>query len=230
MRLHAGSSGFSYKAWKGSFYPDSIKEADMLQYYAERFDTVELNNTFYRLPNEATLAHWAAQVPAGFRFALKANRTITHIKRLKDVAEPVDYLYRVTAALGDRRGPVLFGLPPNMKVDLDRLRALLALVPAAVRTAIEFRHESWHDEHVFAALRDHNVALCVAQTDEDETPLVATADWGYLRLRRTEYTPADLKDWRARIEAQHWSDAYVYFRHEDTGTAPRFARLLADHV
>ena len=228
MRVRAGTSGFSYKEWKGSFYPEKMKEADMLPYYAERFDTVELNNTFYRLPNESTLQQWAARVPEGFRFSLKASRIITHIRRLKDVAEPVAYLYRVTESLGAARGPVLFGLPPNMKQDMDRLRALLDLVPAGVPTAIEFRHESWHDDVVFDALRERGVALCIAQTAEEETPFVATAGWGYVRLRREAYDTAELKQWRARVAAQKWEEAFVYFKHEDAGVGPRLAREFLD--
>jgi uncharacterized protein YecE (DUF72 family) len=224
MRVRAGTSGFSYNEWKGSFYPEKMKGADMLPYYAERFDTVELNNTFYRLPNEQTLQQWATQVPAGFQFALKASRIITHIRRLRDVAEPIAYLYRVIESLGAARGPVLFGLPPNMKQDMDRLRALLALIPQGVRTAVEFRHASWHDDTVFDALREHNVALCIAHTDEDETPFAATANWGYLRLRREAYDPADLQQWRERIAAQTWAEAFVYFKHEDAGTGPRLAQ------
>jgi uncharacterized protein YecE (DUF72 family) len=228
MHLHAGTSGFSYKEWKGSFYPEKMKNDAMLPYYAERFDTVELNNTFYRLPNESTLQQWAAQVPAGFRFSLKASRIITHIKRLKDVGEPVDYLFRVTQALGAARGPILFGLPPNMKQDLERLHGLLSLIPTGVRAAIEFRHESWHDNAVFGALREHGVALCIAQTDEDETPFVATAGWGYVRLRREAYDTAELKEWRERIAAQSWDEAFVYFKHEDAGVGPRLAREFMD--
>jgi uncharacterized protein YecE (DUF72 family) len=228
QRLFVGTSGFSYKAWKGSFYPADMKDAGMLAYYAAQFDTVELNNTFYRLPNESTLRQWLEQVPPGFRFALKASRTITHLKRLKDVADPVGYLFRVTSTLGDAQGPVLFGLPPNLKLDLDRLNALLDLIPAGVRAAVEFRHPSWHDETVFDALRAHNVALCIAQTDEDETPSVATADWGYLRLRREAYGSHELEAWLRRMRAQAWGDAFVYFKHEDAGAGPRLARELID--
>jgi uncharacterized protein YecE (DUF72 family) len=224
VRLRAGTSGFSYREWKGSFYPAKMKEADMLPYYAEHFDTVELNNTFYRLPSETALAQWAAQVTPGFSFALKATRTITHLRRLRDIAEPMEYLYRITGALGAARGPILFGLPPNMKMDMDRLQQLLDLVPAGVRTAIEFRHESWHDDSVFAALRGRGVALCIAQTDEDETPFVATTDWGYVRLRCAAYSAEELTAWRERIASQAWTDAFVYFKHEDAGTGPRFAR------
>ncbi|HEX6133589.1 MAG TPA: DUF72 domain-containing protein [Longimicrobiales bacterium] len=228
MRVRAGTSGFSYKEWKGSFYPEKMKDAEMLPYYAARFDTVELNNTFYRLPNEKTLQQWSAQAPPGFQFALKASRVITHIRRLKEVAEPTAYLYGVTEALGAARGPILFGLPPNMKQDLERLRGLLALVPAGVRTAIEFRHPSWHDDAVFDALRERDVALCIAHTDEDETPFVATAGWGYIRLRRVAYDAADLREWRARIAAQQWDEAFVYFKHEEAGTGPRLAREFLD--
>lgn len=224
MRLLAGTSGFSYKAWKGSFYPETLKEAGMLKYYASQFDTVELNNTFYRLPNEQTLRQWAEQVPAGFMFALKASRVITHSRRLKEVTEPVEYLCRVTEALGAARGPILFGLPPNLKIDLDRLGALLALIPAGVRAAIEFRHESWHDDAVFDLMRGHNIALCIAQTEEEETPFVATADWGYVRLRKVEYSGDELVEWRTRIAAQTWTDAFVYFKHEDAGVGPKLAR------
>jgi uncharacterized protein YecE (DUF72 family) len=223
MRILAGTSGFSYKEWKGSFYPEDMKPDGMLSYYAERLDTVELNNTFYRLPNEKTLAAWAGQVPHTFRFALKASRTITHLKRLKDVADPVAYLCRVTRTLGDRRGPILFGLPPNMKADPERLRALLQHVPGDVQAAIEFRHPSWHDDVVFDILRASNAALCIAHTDEDETPFVATADWGYVRLRGTAYARDDLRAWRERIASQTWDDAFVYFKHEDAGTGPRLA-------
>jgi uncharacterized protein YecE (DUF72 family) len=224
MRLLAGTSGFSYKAWRGSFYPDDIKEAGMLSYYAERFATVELNNTFYRMPNEQTLRQWSAQVPAHFRFAVKASRTITHSRRLKDVGDPVAYLFSALAALGEQRGPVLFGLPPNMKKDTDRLAALLRLVPPDARAAVEFRNDTWLDDEVYDLLRGHNAALCVAQTLEDETPLVATADWGYVRLRKEQYESGELAAWRRRIAAQPWTEASVFFKHEDAGTGPRLAR------
>lgn len=224
MHLYAGTSGFSYKEWKGSFYPESIRDAGMLSYYAERFDSVELNNTFYRMPNEQSLRNWSAQVPPRFRFALKASRTITHIKRLKDVADPVGYLFRTAGALGEQLGPILFGLPPNMKKDIDRLDALLRLVPAGARAAVEFRHASWLDDEVYDVLRTHAAALCIAQTAEEETPFVATTDWGYLRLRKEAYDADELTDWRRRIAAQAWSDAFVFFKHEDAGTGPRLAR------
>lgn len=224
MTISVGTSGFSYKPWRGSFYPEGLKEADMLAFYATRFDTVELNNTFYRLPGESALLAWAAQVPAGFRFALKASRTITHSRRLKDAADATEYLFRVTAVLGAARGPILFGLPPNMKCDVDRLTAFLSLLPAGVRTAFEFRHESWLCDEVYDLLRRHSSALCIADTEEHTTPFTATADFGYVRLRREAYSPEDLREWRQRVTAQQWSDAFVYFKHEDAGVGPRLAQ------
>jgi uncharacterized protein YecE (DUF72 family) len=230
MKLHVGTSGFSYREWRGGFYPAGMKEADMLPWYAARFDTVELNNTFYRMPKDELMQHWLSQVPAGFEFSLKASRYITHLKRLNDVGDAVAYLFRATAPFGEARGPVLFGLPPNFKLDLARLHGLLASIPDDVRCAIEFRHESWHDDAVFDALRDRNVALCIAETDEDETPFVATADWGYVRLRREEYGPVELEAWKRELLAQEWTDAYVYFRHEETASGPRFGQAFMDVV
>ena len=224
MRVLAGTSGFSYKEWKGSFYPETMKESGMLSYYAERFDTVELNNTFYRLPNEAALRQWSSQVTPRFRFAIKASRIITHSRRLKEVADPVAYLFRTVSALGEQCGPVLFGLPPNMKKDVARLESLLALVPGDARVAFEFRNDSWLDDEVYDLLRAHHAALCIAQTEDAETPFVSTTGWGYIRLRKEAYDAGELADWRRRIAAQSWSDAYIYFKHEDAGTGPRLAR------
>jgi uncharacterized protein YecE (DUF72 family) len=232
-RLLAGSSGFAYKPWKGPFYPADLPDAEMLAYYAGRLPTVEINNTFYRLPKADLLENWAEQTPADFRFVLKASRRITHIQRLKEVGELLDYLFRTAATLGDRLGPLLFQLPPHMKKDLDRLRVFLELVPRERRVALEFRHASWFEDDVFELLRAHDAALCYAETDsgDDEgaslsVPLVATASWGYLRLRRENYTDADLESWAARIDAQPWSEAYVFFKHEDTAAAPLTARRL----
>jgi uncharacterized protein YecE (DUF72 family) len=235
VRLFAGSSGFAYKPWKGPFYPADLPDAEMLAYYAARLPAVEINNTFYRLPKADVLAGWAEQTPAGFRFVLKASRRITHIQRLKEVGELVDYLFRTAATLGDRLGPLLFQLPPHMKKDLDRLRIFLELVPQDRRVALEFRHASWFEDDVFDLLRAHDAALCFAETgSEDEegeslsVPLVATTGWGYLRLRREDYTDADLQSWAKRINAQPWSEAYVFFKHEDEGAAPRLAQRLLE--
>jgi len=225
MRLHTGTSGFAYKEWKGAFYPQDLPDSKMLSYYAERFDSVEINNTFYRLPNEKVLRDWASQVPANFTFVLKASRRITHIKRLKE-DDALAYFLTTSAALGAQRGPLLFQLPPNMKLDLERLRNFLGWLPSDVRAAFEFRHESWHDEDVFTALREHNAALCIAHVEEEEglqTPFVKTADWGYLRLRKVAYEPAELEQWAERVRTSEWTDAFVFFKHEDEGTGPRLA-------
>jgi uncharacterized protein YecE (DUF72 family) len=228
MRVVAGTSGFAYKEWRGSFYPEGMKEEAMLPFYAERFRTVEMNNTFYRLPNEKTLRHWEEQVPPDFTFAMKASRAITHMKRLKDAGDATAYLFRITALLGERRGPILFGLPANLKKDVDRLNAFLDLVPTDARVAFEFRHESWYDDDTFDALRARGVALCIAHDDEQEAPFVATAPFGYLRLRRAEYSAEDIDGWAERVRAQSWSDAFVYFKHEDAATGPAFAAAFLE--
>jgi uncharacterized protein YecE (DUF72 family) len=231
MRAFIGTSGFSYPAWKGSFYPDKLPGKKMLAYYAERFATVESNNTFYRLPTEKALADWTTQVPPGFRFALKASQKITHQARLKEEAQPaLEALVRAAAALGDHLGPFLFQLPPNFKADLPRLEAFLARLPAGPRCAFEFRHASWFDDAVYAALQKAGAALCIAEAPELATPLQATAGWGYLRLRREDYVAADLDAWAERIGQQPWDEAYVYFKHEDSGTGPRLAAALQERL
>ena len=234
MTLHllAGASGYSYKPWKGSFYPKDLPDAEMLGFYAARLPVVEINNTFYRLPKASVLEDGSARTPASFRFVLKASRKITHIQRLKDVGELTDYLFKTADALGSKLGPVLFQLPPYLKKDLDRLRRFCDELPSGRAVAFEFRDPSWLDDEVLAVLRDHDAALCTADTEEspagEDLPLVATASFGYLRLRRDDYGDADLARWLARIRAQSWSQAYVFFKHEDQGTAPRLAqRLLA---
>jgi uncharacterized protein YecE (DUF72 family) len=225
VTLYAGTSGYAYKEWKGSFYPDDLKDDAMLGHYASRLPAVEINNTFYRMPRESVVLGWADQVPEAFRFVLKATRRITHFGRLKGVESELEYFLRVSQALGDRRGPSLFQLPPNMKKDLERLTAFLALLPKHWRAAFEFRHRSWFDEDVFAALQSRNAALCIADQadDEDATPFVATADWGYLRLRREAYTKADLARWAGQIGERAWTDTFVFFKHEDGATGPAFA-------
>lgn len=227
MRLRVGTSGYSYKEWKGSFYPEDLPAAQMLHFYAERFETVEINNTFYRMPNRELLERWAAEVPERFAFVLKAPRRITHEKRLQATsAEDLKYLWETAGALGPKLGPILFQTPPFLKKDIDRLRAFLGLLPAGCRAAFEFRNESWFDDEVRQALRDAGAALCAADTDDDETPeaIEATAAWGYLRLRRTDYDDAALDTWAARIRAQAWEDAWVFFKHEDEGNAAVLAQ------
>ena len=222
MKLLAGTSGFAFKEWKGPFYPDDMKDDAMLGYYASKFSSVEINNTFYRLPKEKVLLDWAAQVPEHFTFAIKASQRITHHTRLKaESAELVDYLLKTTSALGSRLGPILFQLPPNLKKDLDRLRIFLERMPTDRRYTIEFRHESWFDDDVFAALRERNVALCISEQPDFQTPVVVTASWGYLRLHRFDYDEPMLVEWSTRVKSQLWDDAYVFFKHDEgVGSGP----------
>jgi uncharacterized protein YecE (DUF72 family) len=229
MHFHVGTSGYSYKEWKGSFYPGKLPAKEMLGYYAGRFRTVEINSTFYRMPTAAVLESWAGQVPADFRFVLKAPQDLTHRKRLKDAGELLSSLVGVAGVLRERLGPLLFQLPPTFGRDVPRLRAFLAAVPLRTRAAFEFRHASWFDDEVFGVLRDHNAALCVADADDDlEVPFAATADWGYLRLRRVEYSDAALASWADRMRGQNWTDAFAFFKHEDAGTGPKLATRLLE--
>ena len=224
MKLHVGTSGYSYKEWKGNFYPEDLPAKEMLSYYSRRLPSVEINNTFYRLPQPSMIENWKTQVPAGFRFSIKATQRITHIKRLNNVTDETKYLLETAALLEERLGVVLFQLPPNMKKDSDRLRAFLSLLPANARTAFEFRHETWFDDEVFGLLREHDCALVVSDTDEKPlAEIVGTAKWGYLRLRRTAYEETDLVEWLKRVREQKWKDAFVFFKHEDEGVGPRLA-------
>ncbi|HEU4520673.1 MAG TPA: DUF72 domain-containing protein, partial [Thermoanaerobaculia bacterium] len=226
MRVLVGTSGYSYKEWKGSFYPADLPAAKMLSFYAERFDTVEINNTFYRMPDPKTVERWGTEVPDRFVFILKAPQRITHQKKLADVAEDLRFFYETAGTLGGKLGPVLFQLPPFAKKDAARLRDFIRRLPAQPRAAFEFRHASWFDDETYSILREHDAALCAADTDEvadPDTVLVPTASWGYLRLRRTEYAGDAIAAWAGRVKRQAWSDAYVFFKHEDEGKGPRFA-------
>ena len=222
MTLRAGTSGYAFKEWKGAFYPPTLSDDEWLAYYASRFPTVEINNTFYRLPKQSVLQDWASRVPAEFTFAIKASQRITHHARLKpECADAVDFLLQNTAVLGDRCGPILFQLPPNLKKDVDRLRGFLGLLPTGRRYTIEFRHESWFDDEVFAILRDRDVALCVAEQDDFKCPVQSTASWGYLRLHRLDYDDAALGEWAKCVSAQQWSETYIYFKHDEgNGSGP----------
>jgi uncharacterized protein YecE (DUF72 family) len=227
MKLWAGASGYAYKEWQGSFYPEKIQPEAMLAWYAERLPTVEINNTFYRMPKAEVLGQWAQATPEAFRFAIKASRRITHDARLAAdaAADAVAYLYKNLAALGDKRGPVLFQLPPFLKKDLPRLNDFLQLLPEGHRAAVEFRHASWFDDDVYAALHARGASLCLSER-EDQTPppLVQTAPWGYLRLRLEDYAEADLAQWVQRLAATQWQEVHVYFMHEPT--APGYAATL----
>jgi uncharacterized protein YecE (DUF72 family) len=224
MKLYVGTSGYSYKEWKGPFYPEDLSAEKMLRYYATRLPAVEINNTFYRLPRENVLRSWAEQVPEDFRFVLKASQKITHFKRLKDVGEETEYLLRTACVLGERLGVILFQLPPNLKKDIARLKSFLSLLPDTMQFAFEFRHSSWFEDDAIALLAGQNCALCIADSDDDlEVPLLRTATWGYLRLRREGYTTAGLRKWMRAVESQSWERAFVFFKHEDEATGPRLA-------
>jgi uncharacterized protein YecE (DUF72 family) len=229
MNLYVGTSGYSYKEWKGAFYPKDLPNKQMLRYYGERFRTVEINNTFYRVPEASVLEAWAGEVRVDFKFVLKASQQITHRQRLKDTGALVTCLLEVARALKERLGPLLFQLPPNFKKDAPRLRQFLALLPPQRPAAFEFRHPSWFDEEVFGLLRDHQVALCIAEAEDGlEVPFVATAGWGYLRLRRPDYGDAELKAWVQRVRGQDWREAFVFFKHEDKGTGPQMAKRFLE--
>jgi uncharacterized protein YecE (DUF72 family) len=226
-RLLAGASGYSFKEWKGNFYPEKIKPEDMLAFYGERLPTVEINNTFYRMPKTEVLDNWARQTPEAFRFAIKASRRITHFARLKaeEAADSVAYLYQQLAALGDKRGPVLFQLPPFLKKDLPRLQGFLELLPDDHRAAFEFRNDTWFDDEVYAALDAAGASLCFSEREDGSPPaLVETAVWGYVRLRLENYSDEDLQQWAQRLAKTGWRDIYVYFMHEPT--APGYAQTL----
>jgi len=227
MKVYAGTSGFSYREWKGSFYPKGLPGTEMLAYYATRLGAVEINNTFYRLPRRELLARWRATVGPGFRFAIKASRRITHFARLGEKAkEPTEYLLRGVSVLGDALGSLLFQLPPNMRADPDRLVSFLGWLPEDMPVAFEFRHESWNSDRYRSLLRDHGVALVITEDDDskEQAAFESTADWGYLRLRRAAYTDEELAVRAEKIGSLGWKHAFVFFKHEDEATGPRLAR------
>jgi uncharacterized protein YecE (DUF72 family) len=226
MQLLAGTSGYAYKEWRGHFYPEGLAPDAMLHYYAERFATVEINNTFYRMPAPSMLARWTSEVPAQFVFALKAPRRITHEKRLRDTEADVAEFVKRAAALGGKLAVLLFQLPPYLKKDLPRLSDFLRQLPRGTPAALEFRHASWHDEEVYDTLRVSGAMLCICDTDEGETQLISTANCAYIRLRREQYEDADLRAWAHRINTQAVERTYVYFMHEDAALGTRFARRL----
>jgi uncharacterized protein YecE (DUF72 family) len=227
MHLYCGTSGFSFKEWKGPFYPEKMPAADMLGFYGSRLPTVEINNTFYRMPKESVLEGWAAQVPETFRFAIKAPRRISHIKRLEDCAQEAGYFFGALAVLGPRLGAVLVQLPPHARIDVATLERFLALVPDSIPVAFEFRHESWRDPTVLAVLAAHGAARVTADTTGGPAPeLTATTSWTYLRLRAPEYPEEALRGWKSRCEP--FERAFVYFKHEDDGKGPALAAQMLD--
>ena len=229
MNLYVGTSGYSYKEWKGTFYPEDMPDKQMLRFYGERFRSVEINNTFYRMPKASVLEAWAAEVPVDFKFVLKASQKITHFQRLRDVRDSVEYLLDVAGTLKERLGPLLFQLPPNLQKDVPRLCEFLMLLPPHRRAAFEFRHQSWFDPEIFGLLRDHQAVLCIAEAENDlEIPFESTADWGYLRLRRPDYGDAELKTWGKRVREKDWKDAFIFFKHEEEGKGPQMARRFLE--
>jgi uncharacterized protein YecE (DUF72 family) len=227
MRLFAGASGYSFKEWKGTFYPLNMKPDGMLAFYSARLPTVEINNTFYRMPRTEMLDNWAKTVPPAFRFSIKASRRITHFAQLKpeSAADSVSFLYRSLESLGEKRGPVLFQLPPFLKKDLPRLRDFLDLLPQGHEAAFEFRNDTWLSDDVYETLKAKGASLCLSEREDNAPPpLVETTGWGYVRLRLEEYADADLERWARRLQDTRWSAIYVYFMHEPT--APAYAQTL----
>jgi uncharacterized protein YecE (DUF72 family) len=223
MQYFVGTSGYSYKEWKGSFYPEKFSDKKMLGYYAERFSAVEINYTFRQIPSATTIKSWAAQVPETFQFVCKAPQAITHHKKLQGAEEQTTQFFEALRGLKKRQGPVLFQLPPNFKKDLSCLEQFLKTIKG-MRVACEFRHQSWFEEDVFDCLRAHKCSLCVSDGEGfPETDLINTANWGYVRLRREEYTEDDLKKWLKKFQAHDWNEMYVFFKHEDAGTGPKLA-------
>jgi uncharacterized protein YecE (DUF72 family) len=219
-----GTSGYNYQEWKGSFYPDDLSDKKMLAFYGEHFTSVEINYTFYRMPTNRILANWAAEVPEDFRFTLKAPRRITHDQRLRSVEDTTASFCSIAKTLGPKLGPLLFQLPPHMKKDVELLEVFLHELPTGLQPVVEFRHASWLSDDTYEVLKRFGVALCVADSEERTTPLEVTTDFGYLRLRRTDYDEAALADWGARIAAAGWNEIFVYFKHEEQGAGPAYAK------
>jgi len=230
MPLWVGTSGYNYPEWKGTFYPEKLPAAKMLAYYAERFASVEINYTFYRTPNEKILQGWSRETPAGFKLTLKAPKRITHDARLKDCAERLGYFLTTAATLGDKQGALLFQLPPFLRKDTSVLASFLEAFPPGVRAAFEFRHASWFAGEIYDLLRARNLALCIADSEKLSTPCELTADYAYFRLRDEGYTPADIARWARTIyeRTTTCADAFVYFKHEESGKGPEYARQLLD--
>jgi len=229
MKIYVGTSGYSYKEWKGKFYPEKIPPGEMLHYYSEHLSAVEINNTFYHMPTESVLLSWTERVPADFLFAVKAPQVITHLKRLRNVDAEADYLFRTLSVLGRKLGPILFQFPGSFPADTAALDNFLNLIPANMLCAFEFRSPSWMTTGILDLLRKRKCSLCIADTDENPVnEIIGTAPWGYLRLRRSDYTEADLSQWLKKILAQKWKKAFVFFKHEEEAMGPEFALLFHD--
>ena len=231
MKIFVGTSGYSYKEWQGRFYPAKIAPREMLRFYAARLATVEINNTFYHMPTEGVLESWGDQVPDDFVFAFKAPQIITHLKRLKNVEAEIEYFFSVLPILDRQLGPVLFQFPKSFPVDRPRLEAFLALIPGNISCAFEFRSPSWLEDEILDLLRARGLSLCTADADENPAAkVISTAPWGYLRLRRSDYTEADLSQWLERIRAQKWEKAFIFFKHEGLAKGPELALRFRELV
>ncbi len=235
MKIYTGTSGYGYKEWKGKFYPEKISAKEMLRYYSGRLASVEINNTFYHMPTTGVLASWAEQVPGDFVFAIKSPQIITHMKRLRNVAEEAEYLFSTLSVMEKKLGPVLFQLPKSFHADRPALEDFLALVPAHMSCAFEFRSPSWLDVAILDLLREKGCSLCTADIDENPAhEIISTAKWGYLRLRRSDYTNDDLSQWMKKILSQKWEKAFVFFKHEEEAVGPqtaiRFQELAASRI
>ncbi len=232
MKVLVGTSGYGYREWKGKFYPEKITPREMLRFYSDRFSTVEINNTFYRMPRESVLVSWTEQVPADFIFAIKAPQIITHLKMLRNISEETEYFFGALSALGRKLGPVLFQLPRSFRADRTVLEEFLQMIPGGMSCAFEFRSPSWIDSEILDLLRRRGFSLCVEDTDENPVvEIIGTAQWGYLRLRRSTYTDVDLSRWVEKIHSQKWKKAFVFFKHEKEARGPEMAtrfRELAD--
>lgn len=229
MKFWVGTSGYSYKEWKGNFYPEDLPDKEMLSFYAQQLPAVEINNTFYRMPKSDMLEKWAEQVPKNFRFILKASRKISHIKRMKECEEETAYLFQTAKTLGKQLGVILFQFPPYLRKDLPRLENFVKLLPDDSKVAFEFRHESWFDDEIYDCLKEKPYALCFSDTDDNKLEtLVSTAPWGYLRLRKQNYQSKELKNWIKSITDQSWDEAFVFFKHEDEGAGPKLAKKFLE--
>jgi uncharacterized protein YecE (DUF72 family) len=231
MAIWVGTSGFQYPEWKGKFYPEDLSAKKMLPFYAEHFSTTEINYSFRRIPSKETLEKWDGATPAEFKFSFKAPQRITHFARLKDCEETLKFFGEAILSMGKKLGPVLFQLPPQFKKEAERLDSFLATMPEGIQGAFEFRDLSWFDDETFGILRKHNAALCIAENEELATPAVATANFGYLRLRREDYKAADIRRWaKFVVEQTKWKNCFVYFKHEETGSGPKFAAQMLQEL
>lgn len=231
MRVFTGTSGYSYKEWKGSFYPEKFSEKNMLGYYSQHFNTVEINNTFYKMPKKDVLLSWKNQVNDDFRFVIKANKRLTAFKNIEDIKDSFKWFCDNIDVMGKSLGVVLFQFPPFIKINTEKLEGLLSIRPDTLKSAFEFKSSTWFTEEVFGLLRSRNCALTISETDEEKDPeLIHTADWGYLRLRRADYNPEILKSWSEKIYMQNWNEAYIFFKHEDEALGPKFAMEFNKYI